>query len=41
MLISPDLMTAGEIDEHVDELKKDLDAVAKNAKVALRKANSE
>ncbi len=41
VLISPDLMTPAEIDLHVDALKKDLDAVAKNAKVALRKANSE
>ncbi len=41
VLISPHLMTAGEIDFHVDALKKDLDAVARNAKVALRKANSE
>lgn len=41
VVISPELMTAGEIDEHIDALKKDLDAVAKNAKVALRKANTE
>ena len=40
VLISSDLTTAAEIDLHVDELKKDLDAVAKNAKAALRKANS-
>ena len=41
VLISPDLMTAAEIDLHVDELKRDLDAVAKNAKAALRKAKSD
>ena len=29
------------VDEHVDEPKNDLDAVAKNAKAALRKANSD
>ena len=40
-LISPELMTAAEINTYVDDLKKDLDAVAKNAKAALRKANSE
>ena len=39
--VSPDLMTSEEIDLHVDALKKDLDAVAKNAKAALRKANPE
>lgn len=38
--ISSDLITAGEIDLHIDELKKDLDAVAKNAKAALRRSNS-
>ena len=41
VFISPHLMTAGEIDFQVDLLKKDLDAVARNAKVALRKASSE
>ena len=39
VIISPELMTAEEIDRYFDELKLDLDAVAKNAKVALRKAN--
>lgn len=35
------LMTPAEIDTFVDVLKKDLDAVSKNANAALRKANSE
>jgi hypothetical protein len=34
-IISPHLMTAGEIDHHINALKKDLDAVAVKAKAAL------
>jgi hypothetical protein len=37
-LVSPHLMTAEEIDEHVNFLKADLDAVAKRAKAALLRA---
>ena len=35
VLISPHLMTAGEIDEHIDALIKDLEAVRSRAKRAL------
>ena len=35
VLVSPHLMTAGEIDEHIDALIKDLEAVRKRAKRAL------
>ena len=41
VIISPELMTAEEIDLHIDELKKDLDAVAKKAKAALQEAKSD
>jgi hypothetical protein len=38
--ISPELVTDGEIDEHISALKADLDAIAKAAKAALKKARS-
>lgn len=40
-IISPHLMTAGEIDHHIGELKKDLDAVRVKAKAALALAKAE
>ncbi len=39
--ISPSLMTEKEIDLYIPLLKKDLDAVAKKAKAALRRAQKE
>lgn len=38
-LLSPELMSEGEIDWHILELKKDLDNVGRRAKRALRSAN--
>ena len=35
VLVSPHLMTVGEIDEHIDALIKDLEAVRSRAKRAL------
>lgn len=40
-IISPHLMTEGEIDEHIQALKADLDAVGKRAKAALAQAKTE
>jgi hypothetical protein len=37
-IISPHLMTEGEIDGHIQQLKLDLDAVGKRAKAALLRA---
>ena len=39
--ISPHLMTEGEIDYHIEALKRDLDAVGRRAKSVLRRANEE
>ena len=38
-MVSPDLMTEGEIDAHVKACKEDLDHVGRLAKRALRRAN--
>lgn len=40
-IVSPHLMTDIEIDEYVQQLKADLDAVGKKAKAALRRASEE
>jgi hypothetical protein len=40
-LISPDLVTDGEIDWHIDALKADLEAVRSAAKRALGKAEDD
>lgn len=40
-IISPHLMTEDEIDEHISNLKADLDAVGAKAKRALRTARDE
>lgn len=40
-VVSADLMSESEIDYHIQALKDDLDAVAKKAKAALRKAVEE
>ena len=40
-LISPQLMTDGEIDWHVQALKDDLDHVGRLAKAALKRANEQ
>lgn len=40
-IISPQLMSEREIDEYVQQLKVDLDAVAKTAKAALSRAKDE
>ena len=40
-IISADLMSDGEIDEYVEQLKADIDAVGKRAKNALSRAKDE
>ena len=40
-IIFPHLMTEGEIDSHIQQLKIDLDAVGKRAKAALLRAKDE
>jgi hypothetical protein len=40
-IISPDLMSDGEIDEYVEQLKADIGAVGKRAKDALSRAKGE
>lgn len=40
-IISPNLMSDGEIDEYVEQLKADIDAVGKRAKGALSRAKNE
>ena len=37
-VISPHLMTKVEIDDHIEQLKADLDSVGKKAKLALLQA---
>lgn len=39
-VISPHLMSEGEIDDYVEALKADLDAVNRRAKAALKKAKA-